>query len=232
MSAQILLVEDDDTLGMTLEMTLSASGHRVTLAATLADARRAVEAEPPELVVLDLGLPDGDGLDLLSEMRLAGNDAAVLILTARGTLRSRVQGLNLGADDYLTKPFELPELLARVGALLRRHVRAKAEPERVRVGALEVDMDRLRAWRNGEELVLTELEHRLLRFMVERRGEVVSRELLLAAVWGVDPTTRTRTVDVFMGRLRRHIELDPAQPRTLLSVRGIGYRLAEDAEAG
>ncbi|MDP6945336.1 MAG: response regulator transcription factor [Myxococcota bacterium] len=222
--AVLLLVEDDDTLGMTLEVSLNGFGHETHWCRSLQSARAALATHPPDLVLLDLGLPDGDGLDLCRELRASGSIIPIVVLTAQGTLHARVDGLTAGADDYVTKPFELPELLARIEAQLRRE-RWHGPGERARIGRLEIDWQRRQAWQDGEPIALTELELRLLRYLMERAEQVVSREELLARVWQQDPSTRTRTVDVFMARLRRYIEVDTAAPEYLLNVRGVGYRL-------
>lgn len=220
----ILLVEDDNTLGMTLEISLVGEGHSVRWCTTLASADRAWRELPPDLIVLDLGLPDGDGLAFCKTLRQEGVIAPILMLTARGTLEARIDGLRLGADDYVSKPFELPELLARIEALLRRR-RWHGAGDRVRIGLLDIDFRRREAWRGDDRVELTALEMDLLRYLLDRPGEVVRREELLARVWGVAPTSKTRTVDVFMSRIRRLVEPDPATPRHLLSIRGQGYRL-------
>jgi DNA-binding response OmpR family regulator len=222
--AEILIVEDDHTLGVTLEMSLRASGHEIVLCRTLEAARLAVSNAPPDLVLLDLGLPDGEGLDLLREMREAGSLTPILVLTAREMLRDRVEGLELGADDYITKPFELPELHARIDAFLRR-LRWHGAGGKVEVGLLCVDFDRHECEVGGEPVNLTDLELRLLRYLVEREGKAVPREELITQVWGLPASTQTRSVDTFISRLRRFVEEDPSHPQCLLNIRGVGYRL-------
>ena len=222
--AMLLLVEDDDTLGMTLEVSLESSGHEICWCRSLGAAREALATSTPDLILLDLGLPDGHGLDLCRELRSAGSIIPIVALTAQGTLHARVEGLSAGADDYVTKPFELPELLARIQAQLRRK-RWHGPGDRSQVGRLELDWPRHEAWQDGEPVTLTELELKLLRYLFEHADEVVSREELLTRVWEQDPATRTRTVDMFMARLRRYIEEDTSSPKHLLNVRGVGYRL-------
>ena len=180
--AHILLIEDADTLGMSLEMSLTGQGHEVTWCRNLETATASFGIRPPDLLLLDLGLPDGDGLAFCAYVRAEGSIAPIVVVTARDSLFSRVEGLKAGADDYVTKPFELPELLARVDALLRRQ-RWHGAGDVVEVGALEVDFRRRSARRQGIEVGLTELEFKLLRYLVDRAGEVVSREELLARVW-------------------------------------------------
>lgn len=225
MSTPLLLVEDDDTLGFALRVALREAGYEVRWCRDLRSARAAWSEEAPRLVILDLGLPDGDGLDLLREQDLDQTGVAVLILTARGTVEARVEGLNAGADDYLTKPFELPELLARLQALARRLAKAPPAPVKEVVGALEVDFENHEATVSGEPIELTELELKLLRYLLSRRGQLVSREELLEKVWNRSPSERTRTVDVYVSRLRRHIEPEADEPGILVNVRGVGYRL-------
>ena len=222
--AEILVVEDDRTLGMTLEMSLSAHGHGVRLCRSLGAARQAVRALAPDLVILDLGLPDGEGMDLCRDLRKAGSRVPILILTARESLDERIEGLEHGADDYVTKPFELPELLARVDAFLRRQ-HWHGSGGKVRIGRLFVDFEQRQATRDGDPIALTDLELRLLRHLLEQEGKAVLRQELLTEVWGLPASTRTRSVDVFIGRLRRYVEDDPARPVHLLNVRGVGYRL-------
>ncbi len=245
--AHVLLVEDDQTLGLSLRLALNAHGHDVQVAPTLATARRALTSPPhgviisapkgaPDIIVLDLGLPDGDGLELVAELRKRADITPILLLTARATLTDRVEGLRHGADDYLTKPFDLPELVARIDALLRRHGWTRPTPataiERATVGRLTVDFRTREASCDGEPVTLSDLELRFLRHLLDNPGTVVSREELLTDVWDLPATSRTRSIDTFVYRLRRVIETDPSRPAILLSVRGAGWRLCPDAAAG
>jgi DNA-binding response OmpR family regulator len=221
--ARLLLVEDDPTLRLSLEVALRLRGHEMTSAGLLAEAQRLTEEQSFDLILLDLGLPDGDGLELCHSLRRRGSIVPILMLTARGTLEARVEGLGAGADDYLAKPFELPELVARVDALLRR--KAWHGPgERIIIGRLEIDFRARQAWQDGEETHLTDMEYRVLEYLLDRRGDVVSREELLRRVWRLSPNSKTRTVDVFMSRLRKILQSEGGI-KVLLSVRGEGYRL-------
>jgi len=221
----ILLVEDDRTLGLSLRIALGHEGHAVTVAPTLAAARAATEARAFDLVLLDLGLPDGDGLELCRELRDAGDHMPIIAVTARATLQDRVDGLQGGADDYVIKPFDLPELIARIAAQLRRSIWTSWTTERATVGLLEIDFRSSEAWCAGEPVTLSALELRLMRYLLDRPGAVVTREQLLTDVWELPALSRTRTIDTFVYRLRRLVEQDPAHPRHLVSLRGAGYKL-------
>jgi len=231
--ARILIVEDDPTLALSLRIALANQGHEPMAVPTLELARRALGWQP-EVIVLDLGLPDGDGLELCVQLREAGNFVPIVALTARVTLEDRVIGLSHGADDYVTKPFDLPELLARIEALLRRRTWSSraastgvphAPPLAARVGRLVIDFGTREATSDGEAVALSDLEVRFLRYLVENEGQVVTREELLTHVWELPAASRTRSIDTFVYRLRRLIEPDPARPVHLLSVRGAGWRL-------
>jgi DNA-binding response OmpR family regulator len=177
----------------------------------------------PDLAVLDLGLPGMDGLDVLAEWRRRGRELPVIVLTARATLDDKVLGLGQGADDYLTKPFRIKELTARIRAALRRAGLGRG-PRRVPLGEVEVDLDARKVSRAGAEMALTAKEFDLLAFLIERPGRVFSRERLLEAVWGMDYDGTDRTVDNFVRSLRVKVEADPAEPRHVVTVRGAGYR--------
>ncbi|MBL8788155.1 MAG: response regulator transcription factor [Deltaproteobacteria bacterium] len=234
--AKLLIVEDDATLGMTLRLALGAQGHEVQVAPTLARARAFLAAQAPDLILLDLGLPDGDGLDLVKDLRKAGVVLPILALTARTTLADRVDGLRHGADDYVTKPFDLPELSARIDALLRRHGWSHppgdtAPLEHATIGRLVIDFATREASSDGEPVSISDLELRFLRHLLERAPRVVSREELLTEVWNLPAASRTRSIDTFVYRLRRLIEDDPTRPQILRSVRGAGWRLCPDPAA-
>lgn len=224
MSARILLVEDEANLARVIRLNLELEGYRVTHAPT-GEAARSAMREGCDLIVLDVMLPDTDGMSLCREMRLARDRTPVLMLTALGETSDRVAGLAAGADDYLPKPFVLAELLARIAALLRRAGWSdEANHDVATFGAARVDFTAHEATVHGEPLALTALEFELLRHFVAHPGVALSREALLEHVWAVSGQNTTRTVDNFVMRLRRHFEPDPQNPRHFLSVRGVGYK--------
>ena len=231
MSARILVVEDEPDISALVAYHLARESYGVRTVADGAEALRAVETEMPDLVVLDLMLPGMSGQEVLRELRRRAEAAAVavIVLTARGGERERVEGLELGADDYLTKPFSPQELVLRVGAVLRR-VRQQPPVERagkvLRVGPVTVDVGAARAWVGGEEVELTPTEFRLLSFLVERRGRVQSRRQLLEAVWNVSASITTRTVDMHVQRLRGKMG---EAGDWIETVRGFGYRYRNEA---
>ena len=225
--ATILLVEDDPNLCRGIEDNLQIEGYTTLTARTIAEARPLIRARQPDLVILDRMLPDGDGIELCRRLRADGYLQPVIMLTAKSEELDRVSGLESGADDYVVKPFGLRELLARIHANLRRASAWREVEGWTRVGAARVDFRAHRLERNGAELEISARELALLRFLVERRGQVVSREMLLEFVWGLPQDVTTRTVDNFIVRLRRKIEPDPAHPRTLLTVHGRGYKLLD-----
>lgn len=228
---RILVVEDEAHLAEGLQFNLEAEGHDVTLAR---DGRRAADlltdrTHSFDLVILDLMLPEMGGFEVVRRARASGNYVAILILSAKDHTGDVVRGLEEGADDYLTKPFRLDELLARVKGLLRRRrwdgVSEEREgPARLEFGDVCVHVDRFEISSPRGTSQLTTREMGLLRALVAREGEAVTRGELLEEVWGLRPDTRTRVVDSFVVRLRRYIEIDPSRPRHIVSVRGHGYR--------
>jgi two-component system, OmpR family, alkaline phosphatase synthesis response regulator PhoP len=226
--SRILVVEDNANLAFGLMTSLELEGHEVVLADDGAAGLRAALETRPDLLILDLMLPGMDGYRVLKALRDAGAAVPVLILTARGEEADKVLGFRLGADDYVTKPFGLLELLARVGALLRRGGgrSAAAVPEVERFGEVEVDPGSRLVRRHGEEVPLTPKEFDLLWALLRRRGGVAARLELLAEVWGHRAAVMTRTVDMHVAQLRRKLEEDPAQPRHIVTVWKAGYRLA------
>jgi DNA-binding response OmpR family regulator len=234
---RILVIEDNADLAFGLRNNLEIEGYRVEVAETGGSGLAAARAQPADLVILDLMLPDLDGYRVLREMRDGGLHTPVLILTARGEEADKVRGFRLGADDYVTKPFGLLELLARVDALLRRSaVReqtpappASAESRAWRFGEIDVDPASRSVRRAGQTVSLTPMEFDLLIALLRRRGAVASRLELLKEVWGHSAAVLTRTVDTHVAELRRKLEAHPAAPQYIVTVRKAGYRLNLDA---
>ncbi|MBC7896095.1 MAG: response regulator transcription factor [Cytophagaceae bacterium] len=226
--SQILLVEDNVSLARGLCSNLEFEGHVVQVAGTATEGLQLARAAAVDLVILDLMLPDGDGYRVLRELREAGHETPVLILSALGEEADKVRGFRFGADDYVTKPFGLLELIARVDALLRRARprETPAPPSRVTSGDLAIDIADRRVTRRGREVTLRPREFDLLVALVRRRGELVSRVDLLRDVWGYDDTVVSRTVDTHVAELRRKLEDDPANPRYIITVLKGGYRWA------
>ena len=221
---KILVVDDEPTLVATLRYNLEREGYEVLEAADGESALTVARSGRPDLIVLDLMLPGLDGREVCRILR-RDMTVPILMLTARAEELDKVVGLELGADDYVTKPFSMQELLARVRALLRRAVTSPAdEGGELKAGDLEVDLRRRRASRKGQELSLKPKEFELLSFFLQNRGFAFTRDKLLDEVWGYDFAADTRTVDVHVHWLRRKIEDEPARPTRLITVRGVGYR--------
>jgi len=225
MSSRILLVEDEPGLVITLTDLLTAEGYETASAPDgLTGLARALDGAF-DLILLDLMLPGKNGLEVCRELRQRGNDTAILMLTAKSQLTDRVVGLKLGADDYLTKPFEPPELLARIEALLRRvHQQNLTPVMRFAFGGVEVDFRESSVRKDGQPVSLAGKEMELLRYLIDHRGQVVSREELLEGVWAYQPGVSSRTIDVHVAWLRQKLEDNPGNPRHIHTVRGVGYR--------
>jgi DNA-binding response OmpR family regulator len=224
--ARILIVDDDPAMRVGLQDNLEVEGYQVFTAASLREGREIALAEHPDLILLDLMLPDGDGTSLCRHLRSQGLHAPVIMLTARGEEMDKVLGFEVGADDYVVKPFSLRELLARIHAHLRRS-QSRETGAAVPVGIAQADFPRHRLTRDGKPQDVTAREMALLRYLVEHRGEVVSRETLLAEVWGHQSEVETRSVDNYIVRLRKKLEPEPAEPRYLITVYGSGYKLVD-----
>ncbi len=221
---RVLVVEDDRALGQVVRRGLVEDGHAVDLVATVADADEAVHVESYDLIVLDLGLPDGDGAEFCRSIRAAGNQSKVLMLTARDALSDKVGGLDAGADDYLTKPFQFPELSARVRALLRR-TETTVTPV-LEVGDIRLDPAAHTVWRGAVAVPLTPKEFALLHHLMVHQGQVVTRSVLLDHVWDANYDGVSNVVDVHVANLRRKLDL-PGADGAIETVRGVGYRLHE-----
>ncbi len=225
----ILLIEDNAGFAEGLRQNLEFEGYRVTLAANAAESAIALSTEWPDLIILDIMLPDGNGYDVLRRVRERDSVTPVLMLTALSDESHKVRGLRLGADDYVTKPFGLLELLARVATLLRRSAAGGFAVVRlppVRFGDVQVDRDHRKVTRDGRTVHLTPKEYALLAALIARNSAVVPREELLREVWGYDPDVVSRTLDTHFAELRRKLERDPHAPHHLLTVPKHGYRLA------
>jgi DNA-binding response OmpR family regulator len=219
---RILIVEDELKVAQFVARGVRSEGHSVELAADVEEARDALAAGAFDLVILDLMLPDVDGIAFCRELRSDRDTTPVLILTARDTVRDRVVGLDSGADDYLTKPFALEELLARVRALLRRP--RQVQPPQLRVADLIVDSPSRRVWRGEREITLSAKEYALLTYLMANPDHVLSRPMIEEAVWGFDFDCTTNVVDVYVGLLRRKLEAG-GEPRLIHTVRNMGYVL-------
>lgn len=219
----MLLVEDDPSIAETVTIGLERAGFQVRTRGDGAEGLELARRERFDAVILDVMLPSRDGFEVCRELRRS-SDVPIVMLTARADATDVVAGLELGADDYVTKPFDLPVLVARVRAVLRRAAPV-AEPEVRRVGDLEVDEAAFVVRRHGEEVRLTATEFRLLAELARRPGQVFTRDLLLETVWGYDYLGDSRLVDVAIQRLRRKIEDDPSAPALISTIRGVGYRL-------
>jgi two-component system response regulator RegX3 len=228
---RILLIEDEESISEPLERALGREGFDVVTAATVAEGRERFRERSPDLVLLDVMLPDGDGRDVLREIRSVSR-TPVVMLTARGEELERVLGLELGADDYVTKPFSAAELAARVRAVLRRADAPSVEADGavLAVGDVRMDLDRHAVVRDGAELELTVKEYELLRMLLEHAGRVLKREQLIREVWDTTWFGSTKTLDVHVSALRRKLGDDPAEPRYIHTVRGVGFRFASADE--
>jgi len=228
-AARVLVVEDEPDLAMSLEEDFRRQGHEVTLASDGMHALELGRTASWDLIVLDVMLPKLDGFDVCAGLRKAGVLTPIIMLTARAQESDKELGLDAGADDYVTKPFSIRELRARVRAQLRRRERAK---DRVhRFGECEVDLDRAEVRRAGVLVELTAQELRLLGAMLAHRGRVLSREQLITAAWGHGLSITDRAVDTHVFNLRKKLEPVPSEPRFLLGVRGLGYRFADTASS-
>ncbi|HEY8431908.1 MAG TPA: response regulator transcription factor [Sandaracinaceae bacterium] len=226
---RILVVEDEAHLAAGLKLNLELEGYAVEVATTAREAaERLLRPRAYDAIVLDVQLPDVDGFELCRKLRASGNYTPVIMLTARAAAEDRVHGLEVGADDYLVKPFELEELLARVRSLLRRRQWERSEEAvpsaRAAFGRVTIDFESHEVRVDGEPVALTRLELDLVRYFVDNPGRVLSRDELLEQVWKLRNSSSLRTVDNFISRLRRHFEIDPARPQHFLSVRGAGYK--------
>lgn len=220
---RLLVVDDEPSMVMGLKDNLEFEGYQVRTASDGAEAYAILKSETFDLVVMDVMMPVLSGFDVCKKLRADGDMTPVLLLTARGQEMDRVLGLELGADDYLTKPFSLRELLARIKAVLRRT--RPSEATSIVIGQLSVDFAKQTAIRDGAPVALTHREFELLQYLIRKRGIAVTRDELLEQVWGYGESPTTRTVDNFILRLRKAVEIDPSHPAHILTAHGVGYKL-------
>jgi two-component system response regulator RegX3 len=229
-SPRVLLVEDEASIAQPFAQALARSGFRPVIAATASEALRLERETQPDVVLLDLTLPDADGLDVCRELRRTST-VPIIMLTARGTVTDRVVGLELGADDYVVKPFAPGEVISRIRAILRRTSGPRvAAPANIAIGDLRLDCGARRAWQSDRELQLTRKEFDLLARLAEEPGRVVSRETLMSDVWDENWFGSTKTLDVHIAGLRRKLGENFSAPRYIETVRGVGFRIAADGD--
>jgi two-component system alkaline phosphatase synthesis response regulator PhoP len=227
MQYKILLIEDEPGLCLTLSDRLEKEGYAVDVSNDGESGFEQAANQPYDLLILDLMLPKKNGNDICRELRQMGLAIPILMLTARTQTEDKVQGLKIGADDYLTKPFEMVELLARIEALLRRATRAfTSAPLLYQFGSVRIDFRKTEITRSGEPVAFSAKEFQLLRYFIDHKGETLTRETLLQEVWGYSAVPYTRTVDVHIAWLRQKLENDPKQPQWILTVHGLGYKFA------
>ena len=227
MKKRVLVVEDDAVLARVLHDNLAFDGFDVRVVADGRLAQTAARDFAPDLVLLDINLPGRSGLELCEQWR-RGSRIPIILLTAMGQKRDKIHGLEVGADDYVTKPFDLEELRARIHAVLRR---ARPDVTRLVLGTVTIDFSRLTAWNGPREIEMTHREFELLQYLAERPNCIVRRDELLRAVWGYPDTVHTRAVDHAIARLRKKIEVQPQKPRFIHTVHGDGYCLAPDGDS-
>ena len=225
--SKILIIEDEPDMVLGLKDNFEFEGYEVHTAADGAAGLERARAQKPDLVILDIMLPKLSGLEVCKTLRSEGFEAPIIMLTARGQEIDKVVGLELGADDYVTKPVSIRELLARVRAILRRTDGTKKRLSRYRFADLELDFETYRARKAGEPLDLSPREFELLRYLIERKGETVSRDRLLEDVWGYESYPSTRTVDTHIAKLRAKIGDSGSEPRHILTIHGMGYKFVD-----
>jgi two-component system, OmpR family, KDP operon response regulator KdpE len=224
---RVLVVDDEAAILRFLKPAMEANGCEMASAGTVADATKRIAAEAPDIVVLDLGLPDGDGKDVIRSVR-AWSDVPIIVLSARDREAEKIEALDLGADDFVNKPFGVGELMARMRAALRQRMQRHAETPVLTIGDLEIDNVRHRVTRGGSDLRLTPKEFELLSFLARHAGKVVTHRQILTAVWGPAHSEDTQYLRVYVGHLRHKIEDKPDDPRIIVTEPGVGYRIADE----
>jgi len=225
---RVLVVDDEAAILKFLKPALGANDYEVTTAGSVAEATKRIAAEGPDVVVLDLGLPDGDGKDVIRRVR-EWSDVPIVVLSARDREAEKIEALDLGADDFVNKPFGVGELMARIRTALRHRMQRHLETPILKLADIEIDNVRHRVTRAGQEIKLTPKEFELLSCLARNAGRVVTHKQILTAVWGPAHTEHTQYLRVYIGHLRQKIERDPDDPRVVLTEPGIGYRIADVA---
>jgi two-component system KDP operon response regulator KdpE len=225
-NARVLVVDDEAAILRFLKPALEANDYEVTSAGTLAEAMKRIAKEPPDVVILDLGLPDGDGKDVIRQVR-QWSQVPIIVLSAREREAEKIEALDLGADDFVNKPFGVGELMARLRTALRHRRQTQGEVAVVRIGTLEIDLPRRRVARAGAEVKLTPKEFDLLASLARYPGKVMTHRQLLTGVWGPAHGQDTQYLRVYIRQLRQKVEVDPEDPKIILTELGIGYRIAE-----
>lgn len=228
MPKRILILEDDPGISLSIKDELEYEGYTVYQAEDAAQGFRTIEDKTPDLIILDIMLPDMDGYEICKRLRSEGTKTPIIMLTIRDKEIDRVLGLELGADDYVSKPFSLRELLARIKAVLRRTEVQEDSLTSYSFGQIELDFKKYEAIKDGIKLELTPLEFHMLKHFIQNRGEVITRDRFLDRIWGKDNVQVSfRTVDSHISNIRKKIETDPSSPKHILSIRGIGYKFVE-----
>ena len=223
-SKTILVVEDEVSIANLLQTNLGLEGYETVLCMNGGDALQEIEQRSIDLILLDVMLPDGNGIDICRKIKHTHPDIPVIMLSALGQSADRIKGLRSGADDYLPKPFDLEELLLRMRKLLDRSQKSTID-QKVVIGHAEIDFSSYTITRNDEVLQLTSKEALLLKYMIEKKGQVLSRQNILDEVWGFEQYPHTRTIDNFIATLRKYLEADPNSPKLISTVRGTGYKM-------
>jgi two-component system KDP operon response regulator KdpE len=226
---RVLLVDDEAAILRFLKPALEANNYEIMSTGTVAESIKRIAAETPDIVVLDLGLPDGDGKDVIQQVR-TWSEVPIIVLSARDREAEKIEALDLGADDFVNKPFSVGELLARMRTALRHRMEREAETPVLKTGDLEIDSIRHRVLRSGNEVKLTPKEFELLSFLARHAGKVLTHRQILTAVWGPAHAADTQYLRVYVGQLRQKVEKDPGDPHIIITESGIGYRIAETAE--
>jgi DNA-binding response OmpR family regulator len=228
MSKKILVLEDDPGIQLSIKDEFESLGYRVLTAVDGEEGLEMVRKQNPDLIILDIMLPVLDGYEVCKKLRREGDNTPIIMLTVKDKEIDKVLGLELGADDYVTKPFSLRELVARVKAILRRTEERSTEINRYRIGEIELDFKKFEATKGERKLEFTPIEFKILQLLIQNRGQALTRDDFLDNIWGADNLyVSTRTIDSHIANIRKKIEDDPSNPKHILSIRGIGYKLSE-----